>query len=141
MILPLNDDELEFVRRLNDEGEIAPALVTGDPRIVSQTLGLPHTRSREWLLDIEFRQREKAVHRDETAGESDELTWHEPKDADLAVWVTAVDNLGELRKARRQFQPLHLDAMAAAPPSGLVFFDRRLKRPPDFAFDDIDVPF
>jgi hypothetical protein len=57
------------------------------------------------------------------------------------VWVTAVDNLGELRKARRQFQPLHLDAMAAAPPRGLVFFDRRLERPPDFAFDHIDVSF
>jgi hypothetical protein len=33
-------------------------------------------------------------------GGSKELTWHEPKDVDLAVWVTEVDNLGELRKAR-----------------------------------------
>jgi len=43
MILPLDDDELEFVRRLNDEGEIAPALVTGDPRmqaIIRQHPGL-----------------------------------------------------------------------------------------------------
>jgi len=56
------------------------------------------------------------------------------------VWVTAVDNLGELRKARK-FQPLHLDAMAAAPPSGLVLCDRRLEGPPEFAFDHIDVPF
>jgi hypothetical protein len=32
MILPLNDDELEFVRRLNDEGEIAPALVNRRPK-------------------------------------------------------------------------------------------------------------
>jgi hypothetical protein len=83
----------------------------------------------------------QAVHRGETAGESDELTWHEPKDADLAVGFTALDNLGELRKARRQFQPLHLVAMAAAPPVGLVLFDRRLEGPPDFAFDDVDVPF
>ena len=33
MILPLNDDELEFLRCPNDEGEIAPALLTGDARM------------------------------------------------------------------------------------------------------------
>ena len=43
VILPLNDDELEFLRRLNDEGEIAPALLTGDARmqaIIQQHPGL-----------------------------------------------------------------------------------------------------
>jgi hypothetical protein len=29
-LLPLNDAELEFLRRLNDTGEIAPELVTDD---------------------------------------------------------------------------------------------------------------
>ena len=43
MILPMNDDELEFLRRLNDEGEIAPALLTDDARmqgIIRQHPGL-----------------------------------------------------------------------------------------------------
>lgn len=31
---------------------------------------------------------------------SDRLTWHEPKDVDLAVWVTAFDDLTALRRAR-----------------------------------------
>jgi predicted nucleotidyltransferase component of viral defense system len=31
LVLPLNDDELEFLRRLNDRGEIAPELLTDDP--------------------------------------------------------------------------------------------------------------
>ena len=43
VILPLSDDELEFLRRLNDEGEIALALLTGDARmqaIIQQHPGL-----------------------------------------------------------------------------------------------------
>lgn len=31
LVLPLDDRELEFLRRLNDQGEIAPALITTDP--------------------------------------------------------------------------------------------------------------
>jgi len=31
LVLPLNDQELEFLRRLNDRGEIAPELLTTDP--------------------------------------------------------------------------------------------------------------
>jgi predicted nucleotidyltransferase component of viral defense system len=31
LVLPLNDKETEFLRRLNDEGEIVPDLITADP--------------------------------------------------------------------------------------------------------------
>ena len=31
LVLPLNNQELEFLRLLNDEGEIAPELLTADP--------------------------------------------------------------------------------------------------------------
>jgi predicted nucleotidyltransferase component of viral defense system len=31
LVLPLNDTETEFLRRLNDEGEIVPDLITADP--------------------------------------------------------------------------------------------------------------
>jgi hypothetical protein len=31
LVLPLNDQETEFLRRLNDQGEIAPELLTADP--------------------------------------------------------------------------------------------------------------
>jgi predicted nucleotidyltransferase component of viral defense system len=31
LVLPLNDKEIEFLRRLNDEGEIVPDLLTSDP--------------------------------------------------------------------------------------------------------------
>jgi hypothetical protein len=33
VLLPLNEQELEFLRRLNDEGDIAPALLTADPAL------------------------------------------------------------------------------------------------------------
>jgi hypothetical protein len=31
LVLPLSESELEFLRRLNDRGEIAPELLTSDP--------------------------------------------------------------------------------------------------------------
>jgi len=31
LVLPLSEQELEFLRRLNDRGEIAPELLTTDP--------------------------------------------------------------------------------------------------------------
>jgi len=35
-VLPLNHTELEFLRRLNDEGEIFPDLITADPALQSR---------------------------------------------------------------------------------------------------------
>ena len=40
-MLPLNDQELEFLRRLNDEGEITPELLTTDPAMQVTVRGHP----------------------------------------------------------------------------------------------------
>jgi hypothetical protein len=44
-------------------------------------------------LPVRERPRRRARH-------STDLTWHEPKDVDLAVWTSALDNLNALRSAR-----------------------------------------
>ena len=40
----------------------------------------------------------------------------------------------------RQFTDFHFDPIAVAPSRPITLFDRRLEGP-DFAFDDVDVPF
>jgi predicted nucleotidyltransferase component of viral defense system len=44
LVLPLNDAETEFLRRLNDEGEIVPDLITGDPAMQAKVREHPGLR-------------------------------------------------------------------------------------------------
>jgi len=44
ILLPLDDAEMEFLRRLNDEGEIVPDLITADPAMQSTVLEHPGLR-------------------------------------------------------------------------------------------------
>lgn len=41
MVLPLDSQELEFLRRLNEEGEIAADLLTSDPIMQATVRKLP----------------------------------------------------------------------------------------------------
>lgn len=50
LVLPLNDQELEFLRRLNDEGQIAPELLTADSAM--QTIVREHPGLKWKALNV-----------------------------------------------------------------------------------------
>jgi hypothetical protein len=57
--LPLNDQEMEFLRRLNDEGEIAPELLTTDPAM--QVTVREHPALKWKVLNVHHRRPASAV--------------------------------------------------------------------------------